>query len=90
MAAVTGRAKEPIVAFRGEPRCPLAAVILSGCVTAEEQFATKDDAVCLSYGAPKGSAPYVQCRMQLAQNRSNANMVNSPLSMVPKWAVTGR
>lgn len=51
-------------------------LLLSGCVTAEQQMA-KDDAACLSYGAQKGSDAYVACRMQLTQNRSNANMVNS-------------
>jgi hypothetical protein len=39
-----------------------AAIALSGCVTAEE-MAALDDKTCHSYGAPTGSALYVQCRM---------------------------
>lgn len=43
---------------------------LGGCVTAEQRMA-QDDTQCLSYGVPKGSPAYVQCRTQLDQNRAN-------------------
>lgn len=43
--------------------------LLSGCVTAEQRIA-QDDMQCLSYGVPKGSPAYVECRMRLDQNRS--------------------
>jgi len=42
---------------------------LAGCVTAEQQIAL-DDTKCQSYGVPKGSPAYVQCRGQLDQNRA--------------------
>jgi len=41
-----------------------ACLLLSGCVTAEEQ-AKLDDSKCQSYGAKPGSPGYFQCRTQL-------------------------
>jgi hypothetical protein len=49
---------------------PLLCAMLSGCMTAQERMA-QDDTQCLSYGVPKGSPAYVQCRTQLDQNRAN-------------------
>jgi hypothetical protein len=53
-------------------RALLLPLLLAGCqtVTPEARMA-QDDAKCLSYGVPRGSQPYVQCRMQLDQNRAN-------------------
>ena len=51
-------------------------LVLSGCMTAQERLAA-DDAKCQSYGAPAGSPGYVNCRMQLEQNRANARTVQS-------------
>lgn len=39
-------------------------------------FDKGDDAVCQSYGAKKGSAPYVECRVERARERQ-ANMSSS-------------
>ena len=57
----------------------IAALALSGCVTAEEmaaqraefkaQVATADDSDCRSYGAEQGTPVYVQCRMVKDQQR---------------------
>lgn len=44
-------------------------LLLTGCATAEQQMAA-DDAKCQSYGTPKGSQAYVDCRlMQEAVNQ---------------------
>jgi hypothetical protein len=48
----------------------LAALSLSGCVTAQEmerQVAAKDDRDCKSYGAAPGTDGYFQCRMTIRQ-----------------------
>lgn len=47
------------------------ALFLAGCVTNQEQQIAADDARCLSYGVPKGSPAYVECRMKLDQGRSD-------------------
>jgi hypothetical protein len=57
----------------------IAALALSGCVTAEEmaaqradfkaQVATADDSDCRSYGAEQGTPVYVECRMVKDQQR---------------------
>ena len=53
-------------------RAILVTLLLAGCQTASpEARMAQDDAKCLSYGVAKGSQPYVQCRMQLDQNRAN-------------------
>lgn len=44
---------------------------LGGCVTTQEAQIAADDTRCQSYGVPKGSPAYVQCRAQLDQNRAN-------------------
>jgi len=49
----------------------LLALLLSGCVTNQEQQITADDTRCQSYGVPKGSPAYVECRMKLDQGRSD-------------------
>jgi hypothetical protein len=44
-----------------------------GCQTTAEQQAAviaQDDAKCLSFGAPKGSQAYFDCRMTLERDRS--------------------
>ena len=51
---------------------------LTGCAShraaeraaAEQASGVADDAKCLSLGVPKGSQPYVTCRLQLAHDRS--------------------
>lgn len=56
-------------------------VLLTGCAQYEAQQraqaaaqaqaqATSDDALCRSYGAPYGSPVYVQCRMNLNNERA--------------------
>lgn len=53
----------------------LCLLLLTGCMSQEQQLAlqnSRDDQQCLSYGAQKGSDTYVNCRTQLATNRSNA------------------
>lgn len=50
---------------------------LTGCMQTAEQRVAKDDAQCLSYGVPKGSPAYVECRMRLDQQRSHRRAVNS-------------
>jgi hypothetical protein len=53
------------------------AMLLSGCVTAEErnaQIAASDDGQCQSYGAAPGSQEYYQCRMTLNQQRQANNL----------------
>ncbi len=49
---------------------------LTGCQTAEQRMA-KDDTQCLSYGVPKGSPAYVECRMRLEEQRTLRRAVNS-------------
>lgn len=50
---------------------PLFAVLsLAGCKTLDEVHMEQDDAKCLSMGVPKGSPPYVTCRLQLEQQRA--------------------
>lgn len=57
-----------------------AALVLAGCNNPEARqaaieahhaaLARQDDQQCRSYGAPVGSDPYIQCRMQLTQIRA--------------------
>lgn len=47
----------------------VAALFVTGCA-APRDYIAEDDAKCLSYGVPKGSPAYVQCRTQLDQNRA--------------------
>jgi hypothetical protein len=50
---------------------PLLAVLsLTGCKTIDEANMDRDDAKCLSYGVQKGSPHYVECRLQLEQQRA--------------------
>lgn len=50
----------------------LAAVLsLAGCKTMQEAQMDADDAKCRSYGAEKGSPPYMQCRMNLDAGRAS-------------------
>jgi hypothetical protein len=44
-------------------------ISLSGCQTTEERVAA-DDRQCQSYGVQPGSPAYVQCRMNLDNNRA--------------------
>lgn len=46
-------------------------LLLSGCITNQQQQISADDARCLSYGVPKGSPDYVACRARLDQQRSD-------------------
>lgn len=73
----------------------LAAVLsLAGCKTIAEAQSERDDAKCVSYGAPKGSPAYTQCRLQLEQNRSNERAAflgsPSPASMIAPQAAAPR
>lgn len=56
---------------------------LGGCKSIEEAHQQRDDAKCLSYGVLKGSQPYVECRMQLEQQRSDRNraLMSSPATI---------
>lgn len=52
------------------------ALLLSGCVTAEEraaQMTALDDGKCQGYGAKPGTSIYVQCRAQLDSARTQAD-----------------
>lgn len=46
-------------------------LMLTGCVTNQQQQIAADDARCLSYGVTKGSPDYVACRSRLDQQRSD-------------------
>lgn len=48
-----------------------AALLLSGCMTNQDQRIAADDTQCLSYGVAKGSQDYVACRGRLDQQRSD-------------------
>lgn len=50
---------------------------LTGCMQTAEDRVAKDDAQCLSYGVPKGSPAYVECRMRLDQQRATQRAVMS-------------
>jgi hypothetical protein len=50
-------------------RAILLALLLAGCQTTEERLAA-DDAQCRSYGTKPGDPAYVQCRMNLDNNRA--------------------
>lgn len=52
-------------------RAILAALLLSGCVTNQDERIAADDRQCLSYGVAKGSTDYVACRARLDQQRSD-------------------
>ena len=55
-------------------------LVLMSCVSQRERqeeaaeyqkaMSWSDDAQCLSLGVPKGSQPYVACRLQIAHDRS--------------------
>lgn len=38
-----------------------------------QRIITEDDAVCRSYGAIRGTQPYIVCRMQLQQQHANSD-----------------
>jgi hypothetical protein len=48
----------------------LLALLLAGCQTTEERIAS-DDSQCRSYGTKPGDQAYIQCRMNLDNNRAN-------------------
>lgn len=52
-------------------RAILAALLLSGCMTNQDERIAADDRQCLSYGVAKGSQEYVACRARLDQQRSD-------------------
>ena len=58
-------------------------LLLAGCVTTEDRMVAADRQ-CRSYGAQPGSQAYVQCRLQIDQNRANQRLVNStsPVGMI--------
>lgn len=64
---------------------------LSGCLTAEEQAAqtaTRDDAVCQSYGAKPGSDAYVLCRSGRQHDRVSieaAQISAAPFVVAPVY-----
>lgn len=47
----------------------LLALLLTSCQTTEERLAA-DDANCRSYGTKSGDPAYIQCRMNLDNNRA--------------------
>jgi hypothetical protein len=58
----------------------IAALALSGCVTAEEMAAQNtraDDSDCRAYGAAPGSQEYFQCRMTKSQTRTYVQTVQA-------------
>jgi hypothetical protein len=61
-------------------------LLLSGCVTAEEQ-AKLDDSKCQSYGTKPGEPAYFQCRTQLETERNPtppaAPVITSPAILDP-------
>lgn len=55
-------------------RAVLLALLLSGCVTAAERearFDSADDARCQGYGAKAGTDAYVNCRVQMSNQRAS-------------------
>lgn len=52
-------------------RALLAALLLSGCMTNQQDQIARDNTQCLSYGVTKGSPDYVACRARLDQQRSD-------------------
>ena len=48
--------------------CALA-LLLTGCVTTQEQQLAADAARCRSYGAAPGTQAHLQCRMELDRQR---------------------
>lgn len=50
-------------------RAVLLALLLAGCQTTQERLAA-DDAQCRSYGTKPGDPGYIQCRMNLDNNRA--------------------
>jgi hypothetical protein len=63
-----------------------ACLLLSGCVSAEEQ-AKLDESKCQSYGAKPGSPGYFQCRTQLETERNppppSAPVITAPAILEP-------
>jgi hypothetical protein len=45
---------------------------LGACQTVEQRMAT-DNIICQSYGVAPGTQGYIQCRMNLDNNRANVN-----------------
>lgn len=45
-------------------------LLLTGCITSQQDQIAADDTKCLSYGVQKGSDQYVACRAQLDRNRA--------------------
>jgi hypothetical protein len=64
-----------------------ACLLLSGCVTADEQ-AKLDDSKCQSYGAKPGSPGYFQCRTRLEAERNptppSAPVISPPAILEPQ------
>jgi hypothetical protein len=67
--------------LRALPTCARIVLVLlplAACTTAAEiqanarAVAAQDDATCRSYGASPGSAVYVQCRMNISNQRAAA------------------
>lgn len=69
------------------------AVALSGCAEYQAEraqaMADNDDAQCQSYGAQPGSQPYIQCRMNLDNQRAQmrtaivSQMLSRPAAAAP-------
>ena len=51
-------------------------LMLAACQTTEERLVA-DDQRCQSYGVQPGSPGYVQCRLQLDQQKANQRLLNS-------------
>jgi hypothetical protein len=73
----------------------LAAFLLAGCASQQTEAQAKaeadarDDAKCQASGLQPGSADYDQCRMKLADLRSQADrsaLANRLLNRPPSWA----
>jgi hypothetical protein len=63
----------------------LLCLLAGGCASQAEikwQQAQADDMKCLSYGAKRGDAAYVQCRAQLDSARTVADAIPAPASPI--------
>jgi opacity protein-like surface antigen len=76
---VPGEITEVKITMRTFLLLALPALLLAGCVSAED-MAAQDDNQCKSYGAAQGSDTYVQCRMWAQSQRQQAQQFDRKLS----------
>ena len=51
--------------------------IMGDAIAGPERLAQQDDAYCASIGVPAGTPSYPQCRMNLAQQRTEGHMAGA-------------